>query len=628
MQVKFNTLKIQNFYSYGAMQEINFRQFGSTVILIDGIDKDTEGSKIGSGKSSLLAAITYTLYGETVSNVKANEIVNYIKGKEALVELEFEIANNFYKIQRGRKPKVLNIFKKIKTDSMSLDTDLDEWDNISKADDRDNEMLIHSIIKMNFETFLQTTLFSVASEHNKPFLNMIPSNQKKVLENIFNFDIHNAMVSHIKDILRDKQVILANLESSAKEITYANEKINKQIERLTESSIAFENKRNNQIAELIKKISFYKKINIDEEKEKYDFLGELKEHRTQINESIADLKSSQKDIISTIEKDNREIEIIVEKYHKEEIKNVSLKGNICPTCQQPWEDNNAISMSDERLVKYTTQLESYTASIKKNNVIANKLKATLIEKKDLLIEVKEAMEIIACSVERRELDNIDIVVTNLKKELEQLQTQENHHISEIEANKELLREIDVSTIDEVNLFINDVKDFIKLSEDQKVRGKFLRKFIKQSNDILREFKKLIPDYNIHIQFNPDFTIRVMKLGKEVSSGSLSNGEKRIGNIMIMMALMKVFKLKNNVEFNAMFMDEVLDSGINGTLLESVYAFIKNIAKQEKMRIYLISHREEIKEKSKEIIMVTKSRGISTIEINPTNDSTVILKNIK
>ena len=108
----------------------------------------------------------------------------------------------------------------------------------------------------------------------------------------------------------------------------------------------------------------------------------------------------------------------------------------------------------------------------------------------------------------------------------------------------------------------------------------------------------------------------MKLGKEVNPGSLSNGEKRIGNIMIMMALMKVFKLKNNVEFNAMFMDEVLDSGINGTLLESVYAFIKNVAKQEKMRVYLISHREEIKEKVKEVIMVTKSRGISTIEMNP------------
>ncbi len=71
------------------MQEVDFNNFTSTVVLVDGIDKDTEGSKIGSGKSSFMAAVTYAMFGEAVSNVKANEIVNYIKGKDALVELEF-----------------------------------------------------------------------------------------------------------------------------------------------------------------------------------------------------------------------------------------------------------------------------------------------------------------------------------------------------------------------------------------------------------------------------------------------------------------------------------------------------------------------------------------------------------
>ena len=94
MRIKFDKLRIQNFYSYGDMQEVDFNVFSSTVVLIDGVDKDTEGSKIGSGKSSLMAALTYAIFGETVSNVKANEIVNYIKGKDALVELEFFCRKN------------------------------------------------------------------------------------------------------------------------------------------------------------------------------------------------------------------------------------------------------------------------------------------------------------------------------------------------------------------------------------------------------------------------------------------------------------------------------------------------------------------------------------------------------
>ncbi len=615
MRIKFDILRIQNFYSYGEKQEIDFKNFSSTVVLIDGVDKDTEGSKIGSGKSSLMAALTYAIFGETVSNVKANEIVNYIKGKDALVELEFFVEKTKYKIERGRKPKVLNIFKQIQD---IKETNGLGWQNISKADDRDNDEELKKLFRMNFETFLQTSFFSVASEHNKPFLNMVPSSQKKVLENIFNFDIHNMQISDVKDRMRDEQVKLADLESSAKEIKYANEQIQEQIERLRVSYEKFENRRQKEIESLHEKIAFYKTINIDEEKEKYDFSSELKEHKITINESIAELKSSQKDVKATIAAESRELEILIEKYEKEQKKNKSLKGNICPTCNQEWEDQNAIDLSDERIKRYEQEIHKYEKSIKQYEKTASQIKKSLDEKRELLIEIKEAMDEIELSVEKKELDNIDIVVSGLNKELEQISNQENHYSAEIEANKLMLREIDMSFIDNIAANINDYKTYVKISEDPKNRGKFLRRYIKQSNDILREFKKLIPDYNIHLQFNPDFTIRVMKLGKEVNPGSLSNGEKRIGNIMIMMTLMKVFKLKNNVEFDAIFMDEVLDSGINGTLLESVYTFIKNVAKQEKMKVYLISHREEIKEKVKEVIMVTKSRGISTIAINPKN----------
>lgn len=613
MRIKFDKLRVQNFYSYGDMQELDFTAFSSTVILIDGIDKDTEGSKIGSGKSSLMAALTYAIFGETVSNVKANEIVNYIKGKDALVELEFYVEKNKFKIERGRKPKVLNIYKRVSDDTEESGY---AWQNISKADDRDNDLELEKLFGMNFETFLQTSFFSVASEHNKPFLNMAAANQKKVLENIFNFDVHNTQISIIKDKMRDEQVKLADLEASAKEIKFSNDQIYEQLDRLKTSHVNFENRRQKEIASLNEKIKYYSNINIDEEKEKYDFLDELKELKQNTNESIAELKSSQKDVKTSIEKEQRELEFIAEKYEREQKKNKSLKGNICPTCNQEWEDQAAINASNEKLKQYESEMLAYDKSIKKFEKSYAQIKKSLDEKREIQAEIKEALDQIEVSLDKKELDNIDIVVSNLKKELEQVTNQENHYQAEIDANKALIREIDMDVIDNVVMMINDYKTCLKISEDPKNRGKFLRRYIKQSNEILRGFKKLIPDYNIHLQFNPDFTIRVMKLGKEVNPGSLSNGEKRIGNIMIMMALMKVFKLKNNVEFNAMFMDEVLDSGINGALLESVYAFIKNVCQQEKMRVYLISHREEIKEKVKEVIMVTKTRGISTIEINP------------
>jgi len=615
MKVKFRKLELQNFYSYGSKQELKFNEFGSTVILIDGIDKDTEGAKIGTGKSTIFAGITFALYGETVSNVKANEVVNYIKGKDCVVTLEFDIDKHSFKVERGRKPNILNLYKKVETVENVEDT----WDNISKADIRDNNNLIESIVGMKYETFLQTTLFSVASEHNKPFLNMRPGDQKKVLENIFSFEAANQMATDVKDRVRDDTIKLTELESSIKEINYANEQITHQLERLNESSEKFERRRKKQIDSLVESIEYYTTVNVAEELDKFSFLDELKEHKLKLTETITELRSDLKDVQSIIDKEDREIEILSEKYEREEKKNVSLKGNICPTCNQDWEDATAITESDKKLSDYGKQILIYEKSITDHDKGKKQLKHSISDKRELLSEIKEAMEEVETKVDKKELDNIDIVVKNLENELTNIEGQDNHFLSEIEANSKLIRNIDMTEIDRVSENVRLFKSFIKQNDDQKIRGKFLRKFIKQSNEILKNFKKLIPDFNIHLQFNPDFTIRIMKLGKEVSSGTLSNGEKRIGNIMIMLALMKVFKLKNNVEFNALFMDEVLDSGINGTLLESVYYFIKNVAKQEKMRVYMISHREEIKEKSKEVILVTKSRGISTLDVNPDLD---------
>lgn len=611
MRIKFDKLRIQNFYSYGDKQELDFNTFSSTVVLIDGVDKDTEGSKIGSGKSSLMAAVTYAMFGETVSNVKANDIVNYIKGKDALVELEFFVEKQKYKVERGRRPKILNIFKRVDGED-----DTPEWKDISKADDRDNDNELRKLFRMNFETFLQTSFFSVASEYNKPFLNMTPTHQKRVLEDIFNFDVHNMQLSDIKDKMRDEQIKLADLESGVKEIKYSNDQIQEQLVRLENSKKQFEVRRQKQIKDLNEKISFYGSIDVEAEKEKYDFLGELNEHKLEINEHLVELRDSHKDVKASIARETRELEILVEKFEREEKKNKSLKGNICPTCKQSWEDNDAINESDKKLTQYSEEMIALDTSIERYEDSMKQIEQAIKEKRELQDEIKKTVDQIELSIEKKELYSLDIVLTNLRKELDQVINQENHYISEIEANKVMIREVDMDAIDKVALIINDFKVYIKLSEDPKSRGRFLRRYIKQSNEILRGFKKLIPDYNIHIQFNPDFTIRVMKLGKEVNPCSLSNGEKRIGNIMIMMTLMKVFKLKNNVEFNAIFMDEVLDSGINGTLLESVYVFIENVAIQEKMKVFLISHREEIKEKVKEVIMVSKSRGISTLEINP------------
>lgn len=604
MRIKFKKIEIQNFFSYGNKQTVDFTKFRTPIVLIDGIDKDTEGSKIGSGKSSFFAAITFALFGETVSDIRADGVVNYIKGKNTLVVLELDVNGKMYKIERGRKPNVLNFF--VETDG--------EWVNISKSDIKETDQLIKDVIRTNFDTFLQITLFSVASENNKPFLNLRPAHQKKVLENIFNFDIFNLMIEEIKEDLKEKQIAYAELESTIKEVTYSNEQIKKQIERLEVKADNFEKEKEERVSEIDEEINYYSNIDIKTELEKHEFLDELKQHKNKVNEQIAQIKEELQEEKEKIINQTHNLENKAKEYERVKSTLDSLLSNVCPTCGQEWKDERKIKELEEKLESLQNEIVALDEILQQYEKQEKVIKSKLKEKKELLTDIKQAIDQIDLSLAKKELNNIEFIIEKLKEEKETLLKSENPYIQEIESNKKMIREIDMTEIDKLDNFIKGVKTYIKLSSEPKMRGKFLRKFIKQTNEILRQFKKMIPDFNIHIQFNKDFSIRIMKLGKEVSAGSLSNGEKRIGNIMIMMALMKVFKLKNNVEFDTMFMDEVLDSGINGTLLESVFKFIKNIAKTENTRILLISHREEIKEKIKEVVMVTKQRGISTIKV--------------
>jgi len=604
MKIKLKKISIQNFYSYGDKQTLDFDIFNDSVVLVDGIDEDTEGSKIGSGKSSFFAAITFALFGETVSNIKVNEIVNYIKGKNALVILEFEAGNEQIRIERGRRPNILSLFK----------FEDNHWVDYSKSDMKDTDNIISNIIKMTFETFLQTTLFSVASEHNKPFLNMTPSNQKKVLENIFNFDIFNNVILEMKMDIKEKQQKHDNLLTQLNERKFANDRIETQINRLKKESTDFNYNKQVEIDLLKIKIQKYKKIDIDKEKEKLNFVIELKDHKNNLTDKISSLKNEK----TILTKDLHKHQELKSQTHQQ-IKNLKndlkkIDEQLCPTCEQTWNDETYHIQVIKDLKNKKIEVENTTLKIVEFDDMIKLVNNKIKKQRNLIDEIREIIDKIQIKLTNKEVENIDIILANLEDELKKAKNMKNHFLQEIDENEKMLQEMDYSEIDMYVDWINQIKDFIKLSEDTTMRGRFLRKFIKQSNEILREYKRMIPDYNIHLQFNPDFTIRIMKLGKSVSPGTLSNGEKRIGNIMIMMTLMKVFKLKNNIDINIIFMDEVLDSGINGTLLENIFQFIKKMVKKENQKVFLISHRDEIKEKIQEKIVIRKRRGISRIDI--------------
>ena len=622
-KIDFIKIEIQNFYSFGDKQELDLTKLtiNNDIILIDGIDLDTEGSKIGSGKSSFFAAFTFALFGETVSNIKVNEVVNYIKGKKALVKLYFKIKKDniekMYCIERGRKPSILNVYKKLdESDFNNLET----WENLSLANNKDSDYLIEQIIGINFQTFQQLAFFSIANDNNKPYLNLSPANQKKVLEYIFSFDKYEDLKNKIKEDIKSKQEVLAKLDGILSEKKNILMQIEYDEERIRIKSTDYEKDIKERKEYIINKLNELQKIDIEKEKSKLNTLVEFKEYKHKIEQKI----NNTNNIINTLKNENIHLNNKIKEldsYIKKEYTKINdLKENKCPVCKREYDESKVLleNLKQELISKldlvdkHKEEIKANTENIKKEQKNNNKLN-------EMLKEIDKALNKTQLKISEKELLNIDIVIENLNKELDSINNSKNPYKEELEIiidkKNKIQKEIkEFESNNKVKDEIQVLKLFLKVFDDQKVRGKFLKSFIKQLNEILKEYKSLIPDYNIHYRFNPDFSIRIMKLGKEVTSGSLSNGEKRIGNILIMFSLMKLFKLKNNTTFNYIFLDEVLDNGINGSLLENVFEFIVNISKKEKFNILLISHRDEIKEKIQKQILIEKRHGISKIKL--------------
>lgn len=602
--ITFKNISLQNFFSYGNEQFIDFEQFSQPVVLIDGIDLDTEGSRIGAGKSSILNGIIYALFGETINkSLKSDQVINIIKGKECVVTLNLEINKVPYTITRGRKPnKVLVV----------------QGDNdMTRADLKDNDHLIEHLLGINSETFLQTVLFSTLD--SKPFLELKAGEQKTIFEYIFGFELVNSTIDTLKIEFREMSAQLSEKESVIKEIETTNSQIEGQIERLVRNSEEFEQTKITKMNELSKKIKKYDEINLSEEKELHELFDDASEHLTSLQQSVKDIKLDIATRSTIIKNEQSKLEKLIKQYEESDSHYCELKDNTCPTCKREW-------VNPEAVQTFGTKLEAIEREIADTDNHIHSLENTNKTKSQEITEIQSEIEELKLALDQdfkftldeKEVSNFNFIKQSLVKELEQIKNSENYFVNEIEENMKLIREIDLTDISDLKFRMDAMKLLVKYAEDTTMRGKFFRRFIKNINRILSEFKKQLSDYNIHIQFNKDFTINIMKLGKKIPAGSLSNGERRIGNIMIMLALMKLFKSKNSIQFNFMFLDEVLDSGVDEVILEKVYNFIIEFSKSENLRIFLISHREYIKSQIEEKIFVTKQRGISTIEILTNN----------
>jgi len=570
--IEFKTIKWKNFLSTGNyFTEVQLNRSSSTLIV----------GENGAGKSTILDALTFGLFGKSFRKINKPQLINSINNKDALIEITFKIGKNDYLVRRGIKPNIFEIW----VNGKMLDQD-------SKI--RDSQIYLEeNILKLNYKSFTQTVILGSATF--VPFMQLSAIDRREIIEDILDIKIFSAM----NEILKAKMAAL-------KETMTENEK-NREVQ---DYKIELQ-ERNIEDAKTTKKTAintFKKKI-----KEKKAEQKQCIDKNTELHEQISNLleKIIHESKISDRKKKLERLETKLSN-NAEKIQNdISwFEGNdVCPSCQQDINEDhkNCIveekdkkkeevltavqSLSDE-LIEIDSELhyieETKTSITNLNNVVSsNNDKHQYLQKSidELEAEIEDA-------------ENNNTSVSKLEKELKEF--------------KKISKELDNErkTLSETKNYHVVASQFLK---DTGVKTSIIKYYLPIMNKLVNKYLQEM-DFYINFTMDEKFNENIKSRGREgFTYSSFSEGEKMRIDLALLFTWREIARMKNSVNTNLLILDEVFDSSLDATGTDE---FLKLLNTLGGNNVFVISHKGDILyDKFHSVIKFEKVKNFSQIEKN-------------
>ena len=583
MYIEFEKLSFCNILSYGAQgAEIKFQPGLNTI-----------KAPNGSGKSTMLDALTFVLFGKPYRDIKLDELVNETNQKGLEVTIDFRIGNDRYSITRGLKPTILTISKNGKPMDLLSSKKLTQEE-------------IDKLLGINLRLF--KNIVAVACTNNKPFLSLPIGDKRALMENIFNIDRLGAM---LKDVKKQKTASNAELNIKNTELSGINQQIND---------------NNNYISQMEEYISTFnetRNANIERFKE------QLKQYEQRIgkadkNIKIAESKISEltesikgKSVANELEHINIECGKTMSIIEKNGTTLEKLKKNkLCPVCHSPLDEGHAKKHLEE-LQKESEDLE-------------NKKLPELRKKYNELLDVqKEYNDTVGFIREIKEKLNSEKSAKTLaesdKNKIEHsLQVEENKTCpANLDKYKLKLEELQIrfdALKQDCDQLVEDMKlqnELIEILGDSGIKMYFYRKLIALLNKNVNEFLTKFELNNIHIEFDDQMKECITKNMRGRSYNSFSGGEKTRIDMSILLSFFNISRLISNWSSNLVFIDELLDQNIDKPGIDQFVCTLYNIIAEGKknLGIYIISHMlGEMKVPVTSTVIIRKVHDFSSLEV--------------
>lgn len=531
----------------------------------------------GAGKSTILDALSFALFGKPFRKINKPQLVNSITQKNMVVELEFSIGTVEYKIVRGIKPSVFEVYQNGKLLNQS-------------AESKDyQEILEQQIIKVNYKSFSQVVVLGSATF--QPFMQLSASQKREVIEDLLDLQIFSTMNS----VLKDK--VLQNSESISKN-EYNRKLIQSKIE-LTEQHVFEMNTNTAQIVEdknaLISKLT----------REALSLIEELKTY----DRDISELEQSIKDNESI----SKKIENLSKLKHQIEAKKALMDHDIkffndhdnCPTCKQDIEESfrhktieikkDQIREIEESLKTLSEQYDRHNARLNEIMEINNQIQSRRMEK-------------IRCQTS---ISSIKTNVIQLKNDIEKIK--EVKTVDKDEKISEYNKELDIIAA-EYNELVDD-KNILSAAgvmlKDNGIKAKIIKQYVPIINKLINKYLSAM-DFFVSFELDENFNEKIKsRYRDDFTYSSFSEGEKQKIDLALLFTWRAIAKLRNSINTNILIMDEVFDSSLDQNSTEYLMNIIREVAKDS--NIIIISHKEHMNEKFNNVIKFIKTKNFSTIQ---------------
>lgn len=583
---KLEHLTIKNFLSVGNVtQAIDFNQNDLTLVLGENLDTggSDKGSRNGVGKSTLTHALSYALFGQALTKIKVDNLINAVNGKDMLVTLTFKSNGNSYRIERGRKPTVFRYWV----------NDVEQDENDAQGESRETQHEILAALQMNH--LMYKNIISL-NTYTLPFLSMSTSDQREIIENLLGVTLLSEKAEQLKKQIKESKDLITKESATIEATIAANKKIQESIDKLIESQRRWASNKEAMCLSLAEKIASLQEVDIDNEIKNHNILKQRSDVKYKLDNLIkqqSTLESSLRQADKTVKKIESDIKI--------------LKSNKCPMCDQGLHSDTHSQLLD----KNNTDLlaaNSYLNDIATQyHIVSDELDKEQMASTSLF---KDNITTVY-----RTLSDAQSHQNNLNKVLDQLEAKYNEqdpYASQVtELQSSALSTIDYDTINELTR-LKEHQDFLLkmlTNKDSYVRKNIIDQNLNYLNKRLSYYldKMNLPHL---VTFLNDLSVEILYLGQDIDFHNLSRGEMTRVSLSLSWAFRDVWE---NIyqPINLMFIDEVLDSGLDSSGAEDATQVLRHMIYERNKNIFLISHKEELTSKVSNVLKAVKERGFTS-----------------